>query len=83
MNFQAVRRRAPNVDRVGQRRKIVAALEAVELGDTIAYAELGRLIGVRDIRQIWHVLNVSRTEVRERAGIFFEPIVNVGLRRLQ
>lgn len=77
-----VRRRPPNVDRIEQRRLIATALVSAEPGATVTYAELGSVIGLRDIRQIWHVLNTARNDVRLRDGISFEPIVNVGLRRL-
>lgn len=82
MNQLVSRRRGPNVDRTEQRRTLVAALRAVKPGETITYAELGRLIGVRDIRQIWHVLNLSRNDVLNRFGLQFEAAVNVGLRRV-
>lgn len=81
MNDLVSRRRAPNVDRTEQRRIVSAALRALKPGEMITYAELGRLIGMRDARQCWHVLNVSRNDLLMRSGIEFEAVINIGLRR--
>lgn len=70
------------VSRAIERAALIALLREVAEGATITYPELSAAAGLDVRRDGKHALSAAREDVRDEDRIVFEPVVNVGLRRM-